>query len=475
MHPATTSFSELESLFYRQRQYHIKHIKPSSASDRIKKLKLLKQALLNYQENFHQSMQKDFAKSAAEVDLSEFFTTLHELNYTIKHLKNWLSLKRAKTPLSMIGSRSYIHYEPRGVVLIISPWNYPLQLLLCPLISAIAAGNCVMLKHSPLTPTTNTLIKSMISEIFSEQEIATLDIDEQLVQQLMTLPFDHIFFTGSTRVGKLVMSAAANTLSSITLELGGKSPVIIDDTADLKDAAHKIIWGKFINAGQSCIAPDFIWIDEKCRDRFIEQAIRVINHYASNSIENRSPDYCRIINDNHFDRIKNLYDDAHAHGAKTVFGGKFIAEDRYISLTLLTDVTEQMAIMQEEIFGPLLPILTYNSLANDLYPKLLQLPKPLALYIFSQNAAIQNDIIKNSTSGGTVINNTLIQFTNPNIPFGGIGSSGIGNYHGFYGFKTFAHERAIVKQGLFNGFKFFYPPYSKTVKKWIKYLIRFLI
>ncbi len=474
MNSAISNYSDLEALFYRQRQYHINHIKQSSATARIHKLKSLRQSLLNHKAQFHQAMQEDFAKSAAEVDLSEFFTTMHELNFAIKHLKHWLNTKKAKTPLSMIGSHSYIRYEPRGVVLIISPWNYPLQLVLCPLISAIAAGNCAMLKYSPLTPATNALIKSMLSEIFSQQEIAPIDGDENRVQQLLALPFDHIFFTGSTRVGKIIMETAAKTLTSVTLELGGKSPVIIDDTVDLKDAAEKIIWGKFINAGQSCIAPDYIWIDEKCKNAFIEQVINVINRFSKGLLDTRSPDYCRIINDTHFNRLKKLYDDAVAQGAKTICGGKFNAQDRYIPLTVLTDVTDQMAIMQEEIFGPLLPMLTYQSLENDLLVKLSHYAKPLALYIFSRDVARQNKIINHSSAGGTVINNTLIQFTNPNIPFGGIGTCGIGNYHGFYGFKTFSHERAIVEQGKFNGFRYFYPPYTDSVKKWINHLLRFL-
>lgn len=467
------NFSHIESLFLRQQKYQIAHLKQSTTSERISKLRKLERALCVYQEQFHLAMQQDFGKPAAEVDLTEIFTTLTEIKYAIKHLKSWMRPQYVKTPISMLGAHSRITFEPRGVVLIISPWNYPLQLVLCPLIGAIAAGNSVMLKYSPLTPHTNSLIKSMITENFAEDEIAVLAGDTVIMQNLLTLPFDHIFFTGSNTVGKLVMAAAAKNLTSVTLELGGKSPALIDETADLKDTAEKILWGKFINAGQTCIAPDFIWIHEKCRDAFIDHAKTVINRFTNSNIEQRSPDFCQIINNDHFNRLKKLYDDSLAQGAIVVAGGKFNTEDRYISLTLLANVTESMSIMNEEIFGPILPILTYSSLENDIYPKISRSPKPLSFYIFTRDTHRKHEIIKNSCAGGTVINNTLIHFTNPNLPFGGIGTSGMGNYHGFAGFKTFSHDRSVVDQGRFNLLKLFYPPYTASVKNWIKRAIRF--
>jgi aldehyde dehydrogenase (NAD+) len=321
-------------------------------------------------------------------------------------------------------------------------------------------------KPSELTPHTSALLVELLGAAFSEDEVAVVEGDHVAAQKLLALPFDHFFFTGSTRVGRIVAEAAAKHLASSTLELGGKSPAIVDDTADLADTAKRLTWGKFVNAGQTCIAPDYILVDERRRDALVDALKRSIEHQygATEDARRASNDFCRIINARNYDRLKKMLDDTVASGAQVAFGGATDAADRYIAPTILTNVKPESAIMSEEIFGPILPILTYKSF-DEVAPFVTARDKPLALYVFSENDDHVDSVLANTTAGGTCVNNTVIHFANHNLPFGGVGASGSGSYHGFWGFKAFSHERAVLRQGRVDMLKQIYPPYDGKVAR----------
>ncbi len=447
----------------------------STASERIAKLKKIRDAIFEHRKELHEVLQADYRKNPAEVDLTEIHPTLADLNHTIKHLKHWMKPHRAGTPLVLFGTRSEVRYEAKGVVLILAPWNYPFQLLMVPLITALAAGNCVMVKPSSKVPQTARFIKKFLEGLFSEEEVAVFEGGPDVADALLELPFDHIFFTGSPPIGKKVMTAAAKHLVPVTLELGGKSPVILDETADLRQAAERIMWGKFINAGQTCVAPDYLLIHHSCQKAFVEEAIKVLKkrYGTSEQEQEKSADFCRLVSDGHFQGLRRILDESVKAGAKIAVGGICHAEGRYISPTLLTEVTDSSPIMQEEIFGPILPILSYRSL-DEVFRIIRSREKPLALYIFSNNNAAIESILKNTTAGGTCINSLVIHLANNNLPFGGVGYSGMGNYHGFYGFRQVSHERAILRQGWPDSLKFFYPPYTARVKKMIETAMKYV-
>ena len=464
------------SLFQRQKA-NIAKIKTTSAEVRIAKLKSLKLALEERIGELYSALEKDLRKAPIEADLTEVYPAFVEIEFAISNLKRWMKPDRVKTPLSLIGSKSEIRYEPKGVILIIGPWNYPLQLMIVPLVSAIAAGNTVILKPSEICFHTSRFLMSLISQLFDESEVACIEGDAAVSQALLKLPFDHIFFTGSPRVGKIVMAAASSNLTSVTLELGGKSPVIIEKSADLRLAAKRIVWGKFINAGQTCVAPDFVLVPEENMSEFIEEAKTVIQKFYGLNEEDRakSPDLARVIDHAHYLRLKSLVNEAVLAGAKIEIGGIFRDEEKYIAPTLLTRIpnhqSQGLAIMQEEIFGPVLPVISYKSL-GDVYDLLKE--KPLALYIFSRNKKMIEDILAHTTAGGTAVNNTILQLANPNLPFGGLGTSGSGNYHGFFGFKAFSHERAVYIQGPLFFFQALYPVYTENIKKVVRLLLKYL-
>ena len=463
--------SQIKSVFEAQKSHQIQ-IKLSTPEQRIAKLRALGHAIRTRSSEIHTALKLDLHKSSAETNLTEIFTTLGEIEHTIRHLRKWIRPTRVKTPLSLFGTRSEIRYEPKGTILIIGPWNYPFSLMIIPLASAIAAGNTAILKPSEISKHTSSLLVSLISSLFDGKEVACIEGDASLSQTLLSLPFDHIFFTGSTRVGQVVMEAAAKHLTPVTLELGGKSPVIIEDSAHLPTAAQRIIWGKFVNARQTCVAPDYVFIPENRLAPFVDEAKKaILKYYGVKESERKdSGDYCRIISDGNFHRIQRLTQESIAQGAQAETGGVFDEKQKYIAPTLLAGAKPDQPIMREEIFGPILPVMTYRSL-EEVYSFLSKKEKPLALYIFSQNKSKIEEILKNTTAGGTSINNTLIHLLNPYLPFGGVGSSGMGNYHGFFGFKTFSHERAITRQGALNALKFMYPPYTSFVKKLIKLTI----
>ncbi|MBC6365564.1 aldehyde dehydrogenase family protein [Algoriphagus sp. AK58] len=446
----------------------------STTEERIARLKKLRNWILSHRHDIREALWKDFAKPDPEVDLSEIFPVTSEINHAIKNLKSWMKPKSLPTPLPMIGTSGRIHLEPKGRSLIISPWNFPFNLTIGPLVSALSAGCTAIIKPSEYSRFTSSLIHQMVSEIFEPQEVAVCLGETEVASELLTLPFDHIFFTGSPAVGKIVMKAAAQHLSSVTLELGGKSPVIIDSSADLKDAAQKIIWGKFVNCGQTCIAPDYILIPEERQEEFILQAkVQIQTYYdpGFNGIE-KSPDYARIINLRHFERLTAYLEDAMGKGAKVAFGGKSDEKTRYIEPTLLTDISEDMDVFREEIFGPILPIISYKNL-HEAIKLINSQPKPLALYFFGSNSHHSRKVMQETSSGNMVINDCVLHFLHNELPFGGVNNSGIGKAHGYHGFLAFSNEKGVLKQRVgYNNVSLLRPPYGIKAKQIISSLIK---
>lgn len=448
-------------------------LKVSTATDRINKLRILKAVIEEHEEEIYAALHSDLRKSNFETAVTELIFTYAEINFNIKKLKSWMKPQRARQNSLNLLAKSRIYYEPKGVCLIISPWNYPFQLLMTPLVSAIAAGNCVILKPSELSVATSSVITKIIEKAFKRNEVACIQGDVVTSTALLKLPFDHIFFTGSTPVGKIVMQAAAQNLSTVTLELGGKSPTLIDETVNIKQAAEKIAWGKLINAGQTCIAPDYILIHQSKQEEFI----RYFKEAASKMFLNnhQGPDYAtyaKIINQKNYDRQVDLIKEATDKGAQIAWGGDSVLPARTIHPTLLTNLPEDCRVMQEEIFGPILPIIPYTDL-NVAIEFINKKPKPLALYIFSESKSTIQSILKNTSSGGVCVNDVLVHLSNPHLPFGGVGGSGMGSYHGIFGFKTFSHERAVLIQSRINTTKMIYPPYEK--KSWVLKLLRKLM
>ena len=439
----------------------------TAAAQRIEKLRRLHHALLARAPEIRQAMWEDYRKPASEVDLSEIYPVVGEARHAMRHLRRWMRPRRVSGPLALFGSKGTIQYEPKGVVLIIAPWNFPFNLVLGPLVSAIAAGNCAILKPSEMTPASTACLKRLLGDLFDESEVAVVEGDASVSEALLRKKFDHIFFTGSPAVGKIVMKAAAEHLTSVTLELGGKSPVIVDKSANLDEAARKIAWGKFFNSGQICIAPDYLLVDESVRAPFVEKlraSIAALGSEGSRGL---------IVNDRHAARVKRLVDNAVDGGAEVVYGGA--CAGRRIEPTVLTNVSPDSAVMQEEIFGPVLPLLTYRTL-EDAYRIIEAKEKPLVLYIFSRNRRIVRDILARTRAGGTTVNHTLIHFFHLGLPFGGVGSSGVGKSHGFYGFEAFSNPRGVLDQRLpFSAIEMLFPPYQGKLKQWlIDFTVRWL-
>lgn len=458
----------INAIFELQKAHSIS-LRITDASVRKEKLRKLKLLIQQNEGLIFEALRKDLRKSEFEAALTEVYFVYGEIDFAIKHLSSWLSPKRVSAGLTALFTKNRIVYEPKGVSLIIAPWNYPFQLLVAPLVSAIAAGNCAMLKPSELSPAVSSVLAKLINDNFDKREIACFEGGVELSEALLDLPFDHIFFTGSPKIGKIIMAAAARHLSSVTLELGGKSPVVITEDADLDKAAEKIVWGKFINSGQTCIAPDYVLIDARVEEKFLQLASAKIDKlfYRDTGLDESS--YCKIINEGHYQRLKALRDQAVEEGAVIIRGEADDDENLTIAPVLLSKVSESSAIMREEIFGPLLPIITFQSIDQAL-SFINQRPKPLALYIFSGSEQQIRNIIRQTSSGGTCVNDVVIHISNPNLPFGGAGNSGIGSCHGYFGFKAFTHERAVMFQSKIDFGKLIYPPYEgKTyLLKWLK-------
>lgn len=452
----------ISSVFEEQQTY--KHtLRLTSAKQRINSLRKLKHNIQAHENDIYKALETDLRKNKFESAITELFFIYSELDFAIKKLSKWMKPKRAGRTLTSFLAKSTIQYEPRGVCLIISPWNYPFQLTMSPLVSAIAAGNCVIVKPSEYSPEVAKIMKKIIFSTFEQHEVACFEGDQEVSEKLLELPFDHIFFTGSPQVGKLVMKAAANYLSSVTLELGGKSPVIIDDSANIKDAATKIAWGKLINAGQTCIAPDYLFVPRSKSEEFVSHYKTAVKKmFIKEDGQINTSNYAKIINKRHADRLKNIVDDAVQNGAKLLLGGSIDTEMTFAP-TLLENISPESKVMQEEIFGPILPIIPYEDL-NEVIRTINQKSKPLAFYIFSKRKETINHLLKSISSGGACINDVIIHVSNPNLPFGGVNGSGMGSCHGLYGFKAFSHERAVVYQSSLQPADIAYPPYDKKDK-----------
>lgn len=466
--------ARIERIFALQ-QANRYRIANTGAKERIAKLKALLNLIHRRKEHIYQALYADFQKPSAEVDITEIYVVTTEIKHAIRHLKKWMKPKKVRPTLATITTSSYIRYEPRGVVLIISPWNFPFNLTFGPMVSAIAAGNCIMVKPSEYSPNTSRLMKEMAGELFPEEEVAFFEGDKEVAAELLKKPFDHIFFTGSPEVGKIVMKAAAEHLTTVTLELGGKSPVIVDETARIGEAAQKIALGKYLNNGQACIAPDYLFIHQSKYAEFIARFKEQIQAYYGKTEEDRrtTPDYARIISDRHHARLVKMIEEAVGQGAKVEIGGKNDPRDRYLAPTVLTGITSDMAVMKEEIFGPLLPVLTYQHL-DEVLNAINAGPKPLALYVFSRSRKNIGRILSHTSAGGTCINEVMLHFLHVNLPFGGINNSGFGNSHGFFGFRAFSHERAVLKQSRYTPIQLMLPPFTKTVKKILELTVKYL-
>ncbi|MGI4835360.1 MAG: aldehyde dehydrogenase family protein [Janthinobacterium lividum] len=451
-------------------------LRAEEVAARRQRLRRLEDWLLLHRTEVQQALYQDFKKPAAETDLTELWPSLTELRHTRRHLRRWLARRRVGTPLALLGTRSWVQLEPKGVVLIIAPWNYPFYLALDPLASALAAGNAVVIKPAEQTPATSALLRRMTQALFRPDEVLVVEGGKDEATALLALPWDHIFFTGSPAVGKVVMRAAAEHLSGLTLELGGKSPAIVDETANLRDAAEKLVWGKFLNAGQTCVAPDYLLVHASVRDALVQAMRAAINKFynADQQGIEQSPALARIVNAQHFARLAGLLADAQARGATVALGGRSDASQCYFEPTILTDVPAGAAVLEEEIFGPLLPVLTFGKLAEAV-AYINARPKPLAQYVFSASAANQRYLLAAVAAGGAAVNETIIQLAHPDLPFGGVGNSGLGKAHGYAGLLAFSNEKAVLRQRVgFTSIKPFYPPYTPRVRRLLDLLLRYL-
>lgn len=467
----TTLDAEVRRVFEKQFDTAIR-LRRSTADERIAKIKKLKESVLAHTAALHTAMEKDFRKPAVEVDLTEILPVVAEANDAIRHTRKRMKPQGVWPTILTGGLKGYIQFEPRGRTLVIAPWNYPVNLCFVPLISAISAGNTAIVKPSEMTPHTTAVIVKIVKETFSEDEVAIFEGDAATSTALLALPFDHIFFTGSPAVGKVVMAAAAKHLTSVTLELGGKSPTIVDETADLDLAAKNILWGKYTNGGQTCIAPDHVYVHESVKAAFVEKASAVLkaSYGATDAEQSRSPCLSHSVNQRHAARVAGLLEDAKAKGATVLAGGGVNVEDQWVAPTLLTDIPKDAKIMSEEIFGALLPIIGYSKL-QTVIDEINANPKPLALYVWSKNDENINKVMRETSSGGACINHTVVHYLHGNLPFGGVNNSGIGSAHGIFGFKAFSHERAVIRTR-FMVAKIFFPPYSNFMKRMIQTLMK---
>ena len=443
----------------------------SSAAQRNEKLRSIESYLMQHKEDLCDALYADFKKPASEVVIAEMLGVKREINHTIKHLKSWMKPQMVSTPLMLLGTKGLVQYEAKGLCLIISPWNYPFNLSICPLVHAIAAGNAVILKPSELSPATAAFIQKMISSLFDLSEVAVFEGDASISTFLLEQKFDHIFFTGSPVIGKVVMAAAAKHLTSVTLELGGKSPAIVGPEINVEEAAAKIAWGKFLNNGQTCIAPDYLYLHEKNYFSFLKALEATVESFYGKQVA-KSKDYARIVNRRHFDRIVSLLEDAKEKGAQILFGGKTDPDDCFIEPTVLINCTPDMRILQEEIFGPILPVLSFQD-EIQVTAAIRQGDKPLALYVFSTNTEFNQYMLDHTSSGTSVVNDCLIQFGHNELPFGGVNHSGIGKSGGHYGFVEFSNQKSVVIQRT-NLLKNFYPPYGVKVRWMIDFVLKWL-
>ena len=466
------STAEIERVFKLQ-QAHQFAVGKTTARERKEKLKRLLNAIMSRKQEIRDALYADFRKHPSEVDLTEVMPVTSEIKHAIRHVSKWMRPRRVKTPISLLGSRSHVHYEPKGVVLVIAPWNFPVNLTFGPVISAVAAGNCVMVKPSEHTPHASAVTKSILEAVFDESEVAVIEGGIETSTAALALPFNHIFFTGAPAIGKIVMAAASKHLASVTLELGGKSPTIIDETASIDAAAQRVAWAKFTNNGQICIAPDYVFVHESKKAEFIEKLQENIESFYGLDAR-RSDSYARIVNNRHYHRLSGYLDDAKAKGATVAYGGRTDGSEDYIEPTVLTDVDPTANVMVDEIFGPLLPVYGYESLDEPI-AMINSKEKPLALYIYSKSRSNINRIMENTRAGGTCINHSVLHFFQNNLPFGGSNNSGIGKGHGFFGFEAFSNARGVFNQVLpFSGIELMMAPFNKLKQTLIDLSIKYL-
>ncbi len=451
----------MEKIFQQQQRFFLTD-KTKSYAFRERELKRLLDVLIANEALFQEALVKDLNKSSFELYATEIGIVIASIRNTLKKLKSWMKVRKVKTPLYQFGSKSYIQYEPLGTVLIIGPYNYPIQLVIEPLIGALAAGNTVILKPSEFASHTEKALEKVLNKAFDSRVLHVVTGGVETTQKLLSLKFDHIFFTGSTRVGQIVYEAAAKHLIPVTLELGGKSPTIVDETAKISVAAKRIVFGKFINAGQTCIAPDYLYVHAAVKDQLIEMLIETIDEFYNN----HETQYGRIINDKHYQRLTKLI-----LKDNVIYGGNSDSKTRYIEPTLLDNITWEDAVMQEEIFGPILPIMTFNNL-EEVITTLKQKEKPLALYLFTENKSVVNNVFNSLSFGGGAINDTIMHVANPNLPFGGVGHSGMGVYHGVASFKTFSHAKSYIKKSTKIDPKIAYPPYTEKQEKLVRKVLK---
>ncbi|WP_302625707.1 aldehyde dehydrogenase [uncultured Eubacterium sp.] len=432
---------------------------------RIYYLKKLKSVILKYENEINQALYEDLGKSPSESYMCEVGLTLSELSYQIKHIKRWSRAKRHITDLTNFHGKSYSVFEPYGVVLVMAPWNYPFMLTMEPLIGAVAAGNCVVAKPSAYSPATSSIIKKILEQVFDDSYVAVVEGGRAENTELLEQRFDYIFFTGGVNVGKLVMEKAAKNLTPVSLELGGKSPCIIDKTANLKLAAKRLAFGKYLNLGQTCVAPDYLLIEETVKEKFLNILIDTVKKmYGENPLENQN--YGKMINEKHYRRVMGLIDER-----KVILGGKGIEEQLRIEPTVLDNVTESDDVMQEEIFGPVLPVITYKEI-NDAVQFIETRPHPLALYIFSNDRKVQKLFTEKVTFGGGCINDTILHLATSRMGFGGVGNSGMGAYHGIKSFQTFSHEKSILRKYNWIDMPMRYQPYTKIMDKLVRMFLK---
>lgn len=447
----TTELSNIGNIIQTQRDF-FQTGKTKDVNFRIEQLKNLKQAIIEDEQSIVEALQADLHKPEVETYLTEI-SVIKDIDYAIKHLQNWSKPKKAAVSWDFFSYSAKIYPEPLGVVLIIGPWNYPFQLIISPLIGAIAAGNCAIIKPSEIASHTSDIIAKIIAKHFDPAYLAVVEGGVEASQKLLAEKFDHIFFTGGTSVGKIIMAAAAKYLTPVTLELGGKSPCIVDTDINLEHTVRRISWGKFINAGQTCIAPDYLLVNKIIKKDLIDGLEKSLKEfYGENPIN--SPDYARIISQKHFERLVSFLKDG-----KVVIGGENKPSERYIAPTLIDNVSLEDSVMQEEIFGPILPIIEYTDITEAI-ALINSRPKPLALYLFSQEKNLQKRVLQETSSGGVCINDTVMQVGVSSLPFGGVGDSGIGNYHGKASFDTFSHKKSVLQNSFWLDLKWRYAPYQ---------------
>jgi coniferyl-aldehyde dehydrogenase len=467
------SAARMSEVLSRQRAAFL-HEGPPTLSQRQADLLKLKTAILGRQADIDNALRADFGhRSSHETSIIEVLPLIQAINYQRRHLRGWMRPEKRRVPMNFQPGRAWVSYQPLGVVGIMAPWNYPLSLALLPLATAIAAGDRAMIKPSEFTPATSLLLTRMLSETFPEDQVAVVTGDAAVGQQFAALPFDHILFTGSTPVGRSVMRAASENLIPVTLELGGKSPVIVEQNYPIERAATSIAYGKLANAGQTCIAPDYAMVHEEALDAFVAAYDTAVGTLYPEGPASDS--YTSVVNERHHARLEALLEDARSKGARVIDVGRNPADARRrphnMAPTIVVNATDQMRIMQEEIFGPILPVVTYRDM-DEAIAYVNAHPRPLALYYFGSDAASRRKVLGLTTSGNVTINNTLMHYALEDLPFGGVGPSGIGAYHGIEGFKSFSHAKGVFQQGAWNLSALLHPPFGTMATRIIRTMLR---